>query len=304
MEFTIKKLHYIAYIGFISGIIGVLGTYVISVARNDVQAWLPYISDAGGDAPQSTIFSFSMIIVSFCFMVGVWICYLLIQERNEKRDVKVLWLNRLLLLSGVGTGAGMIILAVNPTGHLRKDGTWVWPIFAPHMFGAVLMFTSGIGIMGLLLICTYILDYPHYRKPTFYVRCFAVVVGLISGLLRTSSHTRARPRPTKRRLCPARPVGRFGLGLSAAAFCPYTQTDKLKPPPDHPRDYPPNTIISAFSEWLVVITFMVFTLSFVPEFRKLKMDIRLGYDEQRKPLATSTSSLHESTFSKSSDRVV
>uniref|UniRef100_A0A2R5L6R7 CWH43-like N-terminal domain-containing protein n=1 Tax=Ornithodoros turicata TaxID=34597 RepID=A0A2R5L6R7_9ACAR len=273
MEFTIKKLHYIAYIGFISGIIGVLGTYVISVARNDVQAWLPYISDAGGDAPQSTIFSFSMIIVSFCFMVGVWICYLLIQERNEKRDVKVLWLNRLLLLSGVGTGAGMIILAVNPTGHLRKDGTWVWPIFAPHMFGAVLMFTSGIGIMGLLLICTYILDYPHYRKPTFYVRCFAVVVGLISGLL-------------------------------TAAFCPYTQTDKLKPPPDHPRDYPPNTIISAFSEWLVVITFMVFTLSFVPEFRKLKMDIRLGYDEQRKPLATSTSSIHESTFSKSSDRVV
>lgn len=271
MDFTITQLHYVAYAGFFSGMIGILGTYVISVAKGDVYAWLPYISDAGGDAPQSTIFSFFMILVALCFLVGVLLCYLIIQLRNDKGDLRVLWLNRLLLLSGAGTAAGMVILSVNPTGHLRKDGTWVLPVFVPHMFGAILMFTSGIGIMGLLLICTFILDYPNWSKKVFYIRGVIVVVGLISGIL-------------------------------TAAYCPFNQTDKLKPPPDHPRDYPPGTIVSAISEWIVVLTFMAFTLSFIPEFRKFKMDIKLDYAEQRKPLAESPSP-QESVLNKSTDGV-
>ncbi|XP_049522491.1 DNA damage-regulated autophagy modulator protein 1 [Dermacentor silvarum] len=125
MEVVITKLQYIPYFGALVGVAGIITSYAIAVSKGDVDPWLPYISDAGGDPPQSSIFSFSMILVSLCFLVGCCICYMIITVMNASQDSIVKWLSRLIPLAGAGCSAGMVLLAINPLGHLRRDGSWV-----------------------------------------------------------------------------------------------------------------------------------------------------------------------------------
>ncbi|KAH7936616.1 hypothetical protein HPB49_001671 [Dermacentor silvarum] len=138
--------------------------------------------DAGGDPPQSSIFSFSMILVSLCFLVGCCVCYMIITVMNASQDSIVKWLSRLIPLAGAGCSAGMVLLAINPLGHLRRDGSWLLPIFVPHMIGAVGMFASGISLMWILALCNYFLDYGAW-KTSFYARCLIAIVGILSGVL-------------------------------------------------------------------------------------------------------------------------
>lgn len=245
MEIVITKLQYISYLGFLCGAVGIMTSYVIAVSNGDVQPWLPYISDAGGDPPQSSIFSFSMILVSLCFLVGCCVCYMIMVVMNSTEDFYVKWLSRLIPLAGAGCSAGMVLLAVNPVGHLRRDGTWLYPIFVPHMVGAVGMFASGISLMWILAWCYYLLDYGAW-KTSFYTRCLIAIVGIISGIL-------------------------------TIAYCPLGQADRLGPLPDGPRKYPEGILVSTISEWMVVLTFMAFTLSFAAEFRKFKLTLKLEY---------------------------
>uniref|UniRef100_A0A6B0V4M8 Putative dna damage-regulated autophagy modulator protein 1 n=1 Tax=Ixodes ricinus TaxID=34613 RepID=A0A6B0V4M8_IXORI len=204
-----------------------------------------------------------MIVVSFCFLVGVTLCHLILLKRNIHGNMLVKWLNRLLLIGGVTTSSGMIILAVNPVGHLNRDGSWALTVFLPHMVGAVVMFTSGIGLMIILATCTTILDYPDWKQRNFFIRCAAAVIGLVSGILmfcvaRNSKTNSETP-------------------CNAIGYCPVGEMDKLKPLPDRAREYPPGTIVSAICEWIVVLTFLAFSLSFASEFRKFKLCLRLEY---------------------------
>lgn len=245
MEVVISRLHYIPYFGAVVGVTGILTCYAVAVAKNDVLPWLPYISDAGGDPPQSSIFSFSMILVALCFLVGCGICYLIITVMNSSKNRAVKWLSRLIPLAGAGTSAGMVLLAVNPLGHLRKDGTWLLPIFVPHMIGAITMFGSGISLMWILALCNYILDYGAWRS-SFYMRVLTATVGIISGVM-------------------------------TIAYCPVTNVEQLQPVPNGPRMYPDGMIVSTLAEWVVVLTFLAFTLSFSAEFRKFKLTLKLEY---------------------------
>lgn len=272
MEVVITKLHYIAYIGAASGVAGILTSYAIAVSKGDVEPWLPYISDAGGDPPQSSIFCCSMILVALCFLVGCCICYLIIAVMNASQNTLVKWLSRLIPLTGLGCSAGMVLLAVNPVGTVRRDGTWLLPIFLPHIIGAVGMFASGISLMWILALCSYIIDYGAW-KTSFYVRCLIATVGVISG-------------------------------ITTIAFCPVHEAEKLAPLPDSTRMYPDGIIVSTFSEWVVVLSFMAFTLSFASEFRKFKLTVRLDYivdpNSSRAPLKPTADSSAETSLKEDS----
>lgn len=60
---VLKQLQVLPYLGLIVGFITILTPYALAVIRGDVPAWLPYISDAGGDPPQSSIFSMGLTLI-------------------------------------------------------------------------------------------------------------------------------------------------------------------------------------------------------------------------------------------------
>lgn len=59
------NLHYIPIVGFLLSCIAILVPYCIAVYVEDVPAFLPFISDAGGDPPQSIIFGVFFGMMSF-----------------------------------------------------------------------------------------------------------------------------------------------------------------------------------------------------------------------------------------------
>ncbi|XP_077557802.1 uncharacterized protein LOC144173170 [Haemaphysalis longicornis] len=51
-------------------------------------------------------------------------------------------LSSLALASATFSCLGMAVVALNPMSHVRRDGQWVWPVFVPHLTGALLFFVS------------------------------------------------------------------------------------------------------------------------------------------------------------------
>lgn len=67
-----------------------------------------------------------------------------------------------------------------PVGHLRRDGGWAWVILVPHLIGAMIFFTSGIGMMALLTFTTYLIERPNWCNWMFLSRA-ALMLGSIAG---------------------------------------------------------------------------------------------------------------------------
>lgn len=125
-NFTFTKLHYVPIFGFTCSCISLFVPYAISVYRGDTHAILPFISDAGGDAPQSIVFGFFLGMTSFGGIIGMSMKYLMVRQQNRvAKDTQVAKTNTLALAAGVLVCLGGLIVALSPTGHLRRDCTWV-----------------------------------------------------------------------------------------------------------------------------------------------------------------------------------
>ncbi|OQR75246.1 DNA damage-regulated autophagy modulator protein 1-like [Tropilaelaps mercedesae] len=224
-----------------------MAPYAFAVYRGDVPPWLPYISDAGGDPPQSAVFSMGMALIGLMFVMGIYLCYLILETQNINDCKLITWLGKLLILAGFFMCIGLFGIATNPTGHLRRDGSWTWVVLVPHLLGAATFFSSSIGMMALLTFTTFLLERPNWLNRLFVSRATILMGSLLGGLL-------------------------VLVGLPALS-----EVEGLKPSPDHGRVYPPGTTWSAFGEWLIVLTFMLFVATFIPMFRRTKITLVVDY---------------------------
>lgn len=243
----LTNLQYLPYLGLITGLISLTTPYIIAVWRGDVPLWLPYISDAGGDPPQSAIFSMGMSLIAVMFIMGVYLCYLIIEEQNVRNSRLIRRLGKLLIVAGLFMAVGLFGVATSPTGHLRRDGTWKVPILLPHLIGAVIFFVAGNAMMIILTYTTYLIQKPNWVNTTFIARMLIMLTGLFGALL-------------------------------VLYKLPLGSLDMLKPSPDHTRMYPPGTEISAIGEWVIVVAFMFFVGTFIPDFSMAKVTIKVDYD--------------------------
>ncbi|XP_003742556.1 DNA damage-regulated autophagy modulator protein 1 [Galendromus occidentalis] len=245
---VLSKLQFLPYLGLTTGFVSIIVPYLLAVQRGDVPAWLPYISDAGGDPPQGALFSLGMCLIAVMFVIGIYLCYLIVEAQNHKDCKFVSWSGRFLVSAGFLMAVGLFGVATNPTGHLRRDGNWALPILVPHLIGAAIFFGSGISMMALLTFSTYLVQRPNWVNRVFISRSILMAGALLGGML-------------------------VLVGLP-----PISSLDMMKPSPNHGRIYPPGTAVSAFGEWMIVVIFMFFVATFIPDFSRAKVTLVVDYN--------------------------
>lgn len=110
----LQNLHYLPLLGMMIAFLSIFTSYGLAVHQGDVPAWLPYISDAGGDPPQSSIFSMGMNLVGLMFCLGIYLYYLIVEAQNSKGSKIISRLGKLLVISGFYMCIGLFGVATNP----------------------------------------------------------------------------------------------------------------------------------------------------------------------------------------------
>lgn len=237
-------------------------SYCWSVLSADVHYFLPYISDAGGDPPQSGIFGLGMVSASIACVALFSVRYIMVSDTNREKKRSIQYLNYLTFLFGISIFFGIVMVAVNPTGHLRRDGTWLQPIFVTHLVGAAMTFTGGVGYLTLNTALTFLMIPEFHNVRVAYVRLALTIVDIVACII-------------------------TGIKFPKDLLT-------MKPHPNKPRTYPEGTLISIVSEWVMLLTVLSYFYTMKDE-----MDqsiITIGLHAKRIPVtgAPSAENLHPS----------
>ncbi|KAH8025281.1 hypothetical protein HPB51_005752 [Rhipicephalus microplus] len=183
------KVGVIVYFVIVPVVSSIAISHLWAVGNADVPFFLPYISDSGGDPPQSAVFGLGLTTAAIAAIVTFSLRYVTVMDISRAKNLPgyILLLNYINFLAGIGIFLGLILVAMNPTGHLRRDGTWLSPIFVPHVIGASVLFVSGLGYMlanALLTLCL-VDQYRNYAmfKARVVIFAFDLVACALSILL-------------------------------------------------------------------------------------------------------------------------
>lgn len=216
----------IVYFVIVPVLASIAVSHIWAVNNSDVYFFLPYISDSGGDPPQSGVFGLGLTTASIAGIIVFALRYITVKDISRARNKPrfILMLNYFNLLAGIGIFFGLLLVAMNPTGHLRRDGTWLKPIFYPHLLGASLLFASGLSYMLVNAVITLFLMDQYGNESALRVRLAIFAVDLLA--------------------C-----------ITTAVKFPQDLLS-MKPHPTNPREYPQGTIISIVAEWFMLVSFM------------------------------------------------
>ncbi|CAN8026909.1 unnamed protein product, partial [Ixodes persulcatus] len=218
----------LVYLTSVTAVGSVAISHIWAVSNGDVQPFLPYISDSGGDPPQSALFGFGAITTAIALMIIFSLRYITVKDITKRtKDASLIRLfNYLTFVAGLGVFLGLVMVATNATGHLRRDGTWLQPIMLPHLLGVSVFFVSGFSYLLGNSVLTWVLVPRFHNVWVAYARIVITLVNLISCI------------PT---------VVKYPNDLMS-----------MKPHPYHPRQYPEGTLVSILGEWATVGTFMLY----------------------------------------------
>ena len=227
-----KGLGWLPVLTFILMVITIVTAYVISRALKLVLSPLPYISDTGTLSPASCWFGLLLTLVGFClFLCGI-VQFLQIREHlgHEHKLVKVF--NILALVIGMAGVFGILMVAAFQETQALSG----------HIFGAFLTFSSA---SCYALLQSILLTWLAKRSFFFNHKCLIIFRYVLTAIC-------------------------FITFLIVAVCC--WKTGKVLPPNarDPPYDHAGYYYVSTSSEWILVVSFFVFILTFVHEFSKLK----------------------------------
>lgn len=237
-HFVFRNLHYVPLTAFVGSLLAMFVPYAISVYLGDTPAILPFISDAGGDPPQSIVFGLLLGVTSFTAVIGMYMKYLMVWQQNRRtRDARVDTVNRWSCVAGIIVCLGGLIVSLSPTGHLRKDCTWYWPMFIPHVIGAMMIFGVGYAATLLHLYLQYLTDARWRTSPVFYSRALLSLVGITAMII---------------------------TGLNWLMF----DMNLMTPPSGRGKVYPQGMLGAVAAEWLMAFIFQSYVLTYIPDFRR------------------------------------
>lgn len=243
MEIKFTKLHWFPWIFVCTLTFSVMILYAWSVLVGDVPVFLPYVSDAGGNAPQSALFGIALLTCAFSGAPPFLVRFFSVRAVENQSKIITL-LNYLALLCAVLACLGLIMVGTNPVSHLRRDGTWLLPVLIPHMIGAVLTFLFTTVYFGIQTCFAWILG-RRYKKPMVGYTRLACMAATIGGT------------------------------LTMAVFAPLYNVEDFKPNPDHGTTYRGTAPWSAVGEWVLIIGLMCNILTLVPDMKSVRVTIHI-----------------------------
>lgn len=234
--YVCTKLHYVPIVGFSCSLLAMFVPYCIAVYVGDVPAFLPFISDVGGDPPQSIIFGLFFGIMCYIGIFGMCLKYQIVKKQNVTKDPRVERINKWTWAGGMCTVLGMFLVILCPTGHVRRDGGWYWHIFVPHSVGAGLIFIVGYIIAVLHLYLQRLMDPRWKTSPLFYFRLILTVIGITAMTITVSQW-------------------------------PVFNIQDMSPVAHRGKKYPPGMLKCIVAEWVMVLVFQVYVLTYLSDFR-------------------------------------
>lgn len=228
------NLHYLPITIFVSLPAVFILTYVIAVLLGHAEPGFPYISDVSTYAPESCIFSqiVNLIAVLMCFTI--YVRYFQIKECTRAFSLPASlpkW-NYWALIFGLISSAGLSILA-----NFQET------VMAVHLIGALLSLGGGTAYFWTQAACSFYLNpsgcslrLAHLRMAlsTFCTVCFFVFA--ITGILARLAYKGTNPRKWHKE--------DGGWELHTA---------------------------SSVTEWLCVMAFCAYILTFIEEFRDIRI---------------------------------
>lgn len=213
--------------------------YFITIARGTLEPFLPFVSQAAGSPPQSGVFTVFIAFSCLLAFIGLHALHMAVKTQLKKLDNPevrrlVSILNRLSLVPAHCGILGMIIVAGYPMDFHRSSERWMSVTLVPHMIGALSIFFGGI---GFCILITYALALLHPEKKKLLgtrvlLICFIVTLAALQGYT-VQEGFRPELEDTER--------------LTTCI------TEKL--------EYNLSYLVSAMSEWMLLIAFVIFFVS-------------------------------------------
>lgn len=210
-------------------------TYIISVARGDVSAYFPYISDTGTKVPESCIFGQFLNIAAALSLWTMYVRYKLVQALAGDEDSRLRRLNNVSLFLGIFSSLGLSLVA-------NFQETSVEPV---HIAGAALVFGFGVIYAFIQTFLSYHM-HPDYNglyicRIRLFISVLSLVCMIITFVAATISRIKGQP------------------------------PDRLHWKPEDPGFVA--HITSTIGEWITAVTFLLFFFTYIRDFQKVKVEL-------------------------------
>ncbi|XP_076313647.1 DNA damage-regulated autophagy modulator protein 1-like [Tachypleus tridentatus] len=246
-------------------LLGVIVVYIWAVIREDVRAWIPYISEAGGYPPESGVFGIFLFLGALLGLLTMTLRYFIVIENTQRNNKIVKILNILGLFVGLVSIVGMVTVATYPVGFNSNDDNkseWRKHILLPHTIGAFMLFIVGVVYTLLQTIVTYLMYPRHHGLTLFYIRLVCGALALISLITM----------------------------MSAVSVENQTWIDRNENGTES-GEQTTGQRISIAAEWLLALFFISYFFTFYKEFQKISLSLeiqinRFGQSSSHQDLST------------------
>lgn len=239
----IGNLHFLPVVLCGFAVTAFITAYAIAVHDKDVDALWPYISDAGARPPQSCIFGQFLNMAAVIAFIAMYIHYKHVREFNVTDMPIILKLNYWSLWIGAFTSLGLSIVA----------NFQVVNSLATHMTGAIMVFGLGMVYCWIQAVISHKMRHQATSSTLSSSTRF-----ILSGLVTV-----------------------FFIITLAAGNASVVEYNKHNNKHSYDRKWESTDagykahLASTFSEWLMSICFLLYFLTYIREFQKITVHIKI-----------------------------
>ncbi|XP_054709630.1 DNA damage-regulated autophagy modulator protein 1-like [Uloborus diversus] len=239
-----EKLHHIPIAFCCVMILAMFVPVIIAIVNGHVSPYVPYISEGGGYFPEAGIFTLFIVIASFLCLCATSMRYFVVEDKSNKKGNDLdVFINKISLTLGIISNVSIVILASFPTTAISQ------------------MHNTAAGITCVCIVLYMIFQaWISLRlRETTTVSRMRLVIAILSVIFLIL-------------------LGVFGVIASSLWTAKYWSGDKT--PSD--EGFIPY-LVSACSEWILAILYLLFFISYVTEFKKYTIHFTIESKEANRP---------------------